>query len=384
MINIGIIGYGYWGPNLVRNFAETAGATVAAVADLDTAKLELVRRRFPAVKTTTNFQDLLADSSIDAIAVATPDHWHALMTVMGCQAGKDVYVEKPASHNLVEGRRMVEAARKYNRIVQIGTQRRSAPHVRDAIEHVHSGAIGKVGLARAWIHQKRSIDVSGEPQPVPSGIDYGLWQGPAPDRPFIPNRFHYNWHWFWNWGTGELGNNGIHGLDVARWGLGEDAPVRVGSGGGIYLFQGIEVPDTQIVTWEFPETSLVWEHRMWSQHGLEGSGFGIAFYGDQGTVIVDGKGWRVEDGKAAGGNATGDQALHIANFLDCIKSRNKPNADIEIGHLSTRLCHLGNIAHRVGRKLTFDAQTETFPNDSEANALLMREYSSRFEMPSQV
>jgi predicted dehydrogenase len=211
-----------------------------------------------------------------------------------------------------------------------------------------------------------------------------MWQGPAPDRPFMSNRFHYNWHWFWNWGTGELGNNGIHGLDVARWGLGVDAPIAVSSGGGKYVFDDDqEVPDTQIVTWEFPKTCISWEHRMWSKHGTEGDSFGIAFYGDKGTLIVDAKQWRVEDGPKAGGTSSDELGKHVQNFLDCVRSREKPNADIEIGHLSTRLCHLGNIAHRLGRKLTFDGAREAF-TDPEANKLLGREYSQRFEMPSQV
>ncbi|MEO6809657.1 MAG: gfo/Idh/MocA family oxidoreductase, partial [Isosphaeraceae bacterium] len=176
-------------------------------------------------------------------------------------------------------------------------------------------------------------------------------------------------------------------VDVARWGLGVDAPTTVSSGGGLYVFDGLEVPDTQVVTWNFPEkkTSIVWEHRMWSTHGLDGSGFGIAFYGDKGTVIIDSKSWRVEDGPKGGGSAKVEQqAAHIANFLDCVKTRKAPHAEIEIGHASTRLCHLGNIAHRLGKTLTFDAKTESFPNEPEANNLLSREYSSRFEMPSQV
>ena len=337
-------------------------------------------------RTEKDFRRLLDDKSIDAVTIATPDHWHALLAVLACQAGKDVYVEKPASHNMVEGRRMVEAARKYKRIVQLGTQWRSTPHVDEAIAQVRGGGIGKVGMARAWIHQKRENIGHGKPGPVPAGVDYAMWQGPAPDRPFYPNRFHYKWHWFWHWGTGELGNNGVHGVDVARWGLGVDAPIAVSSGGGKYVFDDDqEVPDTQLVTWEFPGACLAWEHRMWSKHPTEGSGFGIAFYGDKGTLIIDDHGWRIEDGDGSKGKRSRDdgQAQHVQNFLDCVKSREKPNADIEIGHLSTRLCHLGNIAYRTGKKLTFDAANESF-HDAAADSLLAREYSSRFEMPSQV
>jgi predicted dehydrogenase len=390
-IRFAIIGVRGRGAELARGFATCQDVEVAAVCDIDDAvfaksvsDVEQVSGKAP--KTEKDFRRLLDDKHIDAVAVATPDHWHALITVMACQAGKDVYCEKPASHNVVEGRRMVEAARKYKRVVQLGTQRRSAEFVKDAVSFVHSGGIGKVGLARAWIHQKRVNIGHGKPGPVPPGVDYAMWQGPAPDRPFMANRFHYNWHWFWNWGTGEVGNNGIHGVDVARWGLGVDAPLRVASGGGKYLFDDDqEVPDTQVVTWEFPDAAIVWEHRMWSTHGLEGSGYGTAFYGELGTVVIDDKrGWYVEDGPKAGGKATESQGPHLANFLECIRTRNAPNAEIEIGHASTRLCHLGNIAHRVGRKLTFDGTAETFRDDAEANALLAREYSSRFEMPSHV
>jgi predicted dehydrogenase len=391
---VAIIGVRGRGNELAHEFASNSGSEVVALCDIDDASfarpvrtVEKVTGKAP--RTEKDFRRLLDDKEIDAIAVATPDHWHALMTVMGCQAGKDVYCEKPVSHNVVEGRRMVQAARKYNRVVQAGTQRRSMPHVQEAINRVQSGEIGKVGMARAWIHQQRKPIGPGTPAPIPAGVDYEMWQGPAPDRPFMSNRFHYNWHWFWNWGTGEIGNNGIHGNDVARWGLGVDAPIAVVSGGGNYLFDDREVPDTQIVTFEFPNSCLVWEHRLWSTHGTERMGFGIGFYGDKGTLLVDANRWRIEDpdggGKPVeGAKASGSASPHIQNFLDCIKSREKPNADIEIGHLSTRLCHLGNIAQRVGRKLTFDAATESFPNDPEANKLLSREYSRRFEMPSQV
>ena len=391
-VRVGVIGLHGRGTDHAQMFASNPGAEVVAVCDVDEATFErpvkiVQERTGKTPRVEKDFRRLLDDKTIDAVTIATPDHWHALMTVMAAQAGKDVYVEKPVSHNVVEGRRMVEAARKYKRVVQAGTQRRSAPFVEEGIAQVHAGAIGKVGMARAWIHQKRVNIGHGKPAPVPPGVDYAMWQGPAPERPFYPNRFHYNWHWFWNWGTGELGNNGIHGVDVARWGLGVDAPLAVSSGGGKYLFDDDqEVPDTQIVTWEFPTACLVWEHRMWSSHPMEGSGFGIAFYGDKGTLVIGEKNWRIEDGdeKSPRGHAGKDgQSQHVQNFLDCVKNRSAPNADIEIGHLSTRLCHLGNIAFRLGRKLTFDGAREAF-HDPEANRLLAREYGSRFEMPSQV
>ena len=389
-VRVAVIGLRNRGTDLVRLFAANPGTQVAAVCDVDDAMfakpIEAVQKiTNTAPSTEKDFRRLLDDKTIDAVAIATPDHWHAILTVLACQAGKDVYVEKPASHNVVEGRRMVEAARKYNRIVQLGTQRRSTPDVQEAIEHVRSGALGKVAMARVWTHQKRISIGHGQPAPVPAGIDYAMWQGPAPDRPYHANRMHYNWHWFWNWGTGELGNNGIHGVDVARWGLGADAPIAVSSGGGKYVFDDDqETPDTQTTTWEFPGTCIAYEHRIWSNHGTEGELFGIAFYGEKGTLIIGEKGWRVEQGDGAHGKASADgQARHVQNFLDCVKSRQKPDADIETGHLSTRLCHLGNIAFRTGKKLTFDAEHESF-HDSQADSLLSREYSKRFEMPSHV
>jgi predicted dehydrogenase len=390
-VRIAVIGVRSRGSDLARLFAADPGAEVAAICDIDDAMLE---KPLKAVETKTgkrpraekDFRRLLDDKTIDAIAVAAPDHWHALMTVMGCQAGKDVYVEKPISHNIVEGRRMVEAARKYDRIVQAGTQRRSTPYVIEAIEHVRSGGLGRLIMARVWAHGKRVSIGKGQPGEVPAGVDYNLWQGPAPDRPFYPNRFHYNWHWFWNWGTGELGNNGIHCVDVARWGLGVDpsAPVVVSAGGGKYFFDDDqETPDTQIVTWEFPESCLVYEHRIWSNHPTDGDTFGIAFHGEKGTLIIGSGGWRVEEGDGAHGKGGDGQAAHVHNFLDCIRSRQAPNAEIERLHHSTRLCHLGNIAFRTGKKLTFDSAQEVF-HDPDADALLSRDYSSRFEMPSQV
>ena len=389
-VRLGVIGVRGRGTELAEGFCKGEGAEVVALCDIDDAAfarplgiVEKLSGKAPRVE--KDFRKLLDDKGIDAVVVATPDHWHAILTVMACQAGKDVYVEKPVSHNVVEGRKMVEAARKYGRIVQAGTQRRSAGYVREAVGHVHSGAIGKVAFARAWHFRKREPIGRGKVGPVPEGVDYAMWQGPAPDRPFMANRFHYNWHWFWNWGTGELGNNGIHCVDVCRWGLKVDAPIAVSSGGGKYILDDDqEVPDTQFVTWDFPEASLVYEHRMWSERPLEGADFGMAFYGENGTVLIDSKGWRVEDGAKAGGPATDPQAAHLANFLACVKSREAPNAEIETGHLSTRLCHLGNIAHRVGRRLTFDAGREAFVEDAEADKLLTREYGPRFRMPQVV
>ena len=348
------------------------------------AALEALAKKQTAVpKVEKDVRKVLDDKTVTALVVAAPDHWHALATVWACQADKHVYVEKPCSHNLVEGRRMVQAARKHKRVVQVGTQRRSAEHVLAAREFIQAGKLGKVPFARAWIAGNRPTIGKKADAPIPKGVDYSLWLGPAKDRPFNPNHFHYNWHWFWEYGTGELGNNGIHGLDVARFVLGLDAPTRVTSGGGKHFYDDDqETPDTQVATFDFPGCTLVWEHRIWAKTGLEGEPFGIALYGEKGTLVFNSKGWEVKDGVTAGHKqAGGPEAAHVKNFLDGIRDGKPQNADIEEGHKSTRLCHLGNIACRLGRTLKFDAATETIPGDAEANKLLGREYRAPFVLP---
>jgi predicted dehydrogenase len=342
-----------------------------------------------APKVVKDLRKVNDDPAVHAVVVATPDHWHALATVWACQARKDVYVEKPISHNLVEGRRMVEAARRYERVVQVGTQRRSAAHVAAAAQLVREGRLGKVPFARAWIAGNRKTIGRKADAPVPAGVDYDLWQGPAPARPFNPNRFHYNWHWHWDYGTGELGNNGIHGLDTARWVLGLDAPVRITCGGGKYFYEDDQqTPDTQVATFDFPTCALTWEHRIWSRTGLAGEGFGVILYGEKGTLVFDRRGWHVEDGLGPVAKLTERQSEmerpHLRNFLDRVRDRRKPNADVEEGHKSTRLCHLGNIALRVGRTLRFDAASEKVVGDPEANRLLGRAYRRPFVMPERV
>jgi predicted dehydrogenase len=319
---------------------------------------------------------------VTALVVAAPDHWHALATIWACQADKHVYVEKPCSHNLVEGRRMVEAARRRNRVVQMGTQRRSATHLGSAAELIRSGRLGRVPFARSWIAGNRPSIGRRADCPPPRGVNYDLWLGPAPLRPFNPNRFHYNWHWNWDYGTGELGNNGIHGLDVVRALLNLDAPNRVcAAGGKLYYEDDQQTPDTQVVTFDFPGTTVIWEHRIWSRTGLEGQSWGVILYGARGTLTFNDRGWQVADGIEASDRPGQAERPHLRNFLDCIRSGRRPNADIEEGHKSTRLCHLGNIAYRTGRALTFDARTETCTGDAEANRLLARTYREPFVLP---
>ena len=393
-IILGLIG----GRNQGRGVALNAikdGAEIKTFCDLDDAilgkvgpQLEELQKKRPG--TCKDFRQLLDDKDIDAVIIATPDHWHSIQTILACQAGKDVYIEKPLSQTIHEGQRMREAARKYKRVVQVGTQRRSAVHIRSAVEYATSGKLGKICVIKAWITQLRQSIGNPPDGTPPPGVDYDVWLGPAPSRPFNPMRFHYNWRFFWDYGNSELGNQGVHMLDVGMWviekmrGLNDCLPRRVSANGGIYwLNDAKEVPDTQIVTYDYGDLMLVWEMQSFQQyHSLEGSTAGTAFYGTEGTLIVDGDGWNVtfKDGSPgpAGKDAGGS---HTANFLECIRSRQQPNADIEIGRLSTTICHLGNISYRLGRDLRFDSKTETFGDDLVANAWLTKQYRSPYTLP---
>jgi predicted dehydrogenase len=386
-IVLGVIGLRGRGKDLLGGFSSFDDVEVAWLCDPDLnvvpKALEVLnkkQKRQP--KVVQDMRKVFSDKDVHAVVVATPDHWHALATVWACQAGKHVYVEKPVSHNLVEGRRMVEAARRYDRVVQVGTQRRSAAYLARAAECVRSGKLGKVPFARAWIAGNRKSIGRKPDGKAPQKVDYNLWLGPAPQRPFNPNRFHYNWHWHWDYGTGELGNNGIHGLDLVRWLLALDAPRRISSGGGKFFYDDDQqTPDTQICTFDFASTSVVWEHRIWAKTGVRGLSFGVELVGEKGTLVIDGKGWHVENGPKIEEKATPFEHAHLRNFLECIRYRRRPNADIEEGHKSTRLCHLGNVAFRLGRTLKFDPTTQTIPSDAEANRMLGRSYRKGFVLP---
>jgi predicted dehydrogenase len=384
--------------NQGRNDALSAikqGGVFKTLCDVDDAILAKVGPEIQAAQnrapgSVKDFRRVLDDKDIDAVVIATPDHWHAIPTILACQAGKDVYIEKPLSQTIHEGHLMRDAARKYNRVVQVGTQRRSEEHVRDAVEYVASGKLGRVCLVKAWITQVRESIGNPPDGTPPPGVDYDMWLGPAPKRPFNPNRFHYTWRFFWDYGNTELGNQGVHMLDVAMWGIqklrGQEhcLPSHVANNSGIYwLHDAKEVPDTQALTYDFGDLLLVWEmHSFQNHHPIERRYAGTAFYGTDATLIVEDDGWSVfgnknevvASGKAAGGSHTG-------NFLECIKSRQRPHADVEIGRLSTTICHLGNISCRLGRDVHFHPKTETFGTDYGASALLTKEYRKPYTLP---
>jgi predicted dehydrogenase len=387
-IVLALMGTNGRGAALAHGFAALDDVEIAYICDVDERAIvrgvEAARRgqrRDP--KGERDVRRVLEDKDVDALVIAAPDHWHGPATILACAAGKHVYVEKPASHNPREGELMIAAARKYRRVVQVGTQRRSLPQIIEAIQKVRAGAIGRVLFSRGWYNNSRPSIGHGKPAPVPAWLDYDLWQGPAPERPYRDNLLHYNWHWFWHWGTGELGNNGIHALDLCRWGLGVDAPLRVTAGGGKYRYDDDqETPDTHVVTFDFGDRSITWEGRSWHRRGFEGSMFGVAFYGEGGSLVSDGAGYKLfdpQDKLVEEQRGSVSDAPHLVNFLNAIRNGERLNAEIEEGHRSTLLCHLGNIAYRTGHTLHLDAKSHRIVGDRAAQALWKRDYRKGWE-----
>jgi predicted dehydrogenase len=344
-------------------------------------------------KPETDFRRVLENRDVDAVTIAAPDHWHALMTIWACQAGKDVYVEKPVSHNIVEGRRMIEAARRYNRVVAVGTQRRSGALLAKAVQFLRDGGLGTVYAGKTIVYRFRDPIGVAANGAVPPGVHYDLWLGPAPERPFNDNHFHYHWHWFWEYGTSDLGNTGVHSLDAVRWLLGKQEHPRTAYSSGGLREAGAPTdqvtPNTQQAAFQYADgTELHCEVRNWFSGPAEA----------QGLYIFGSKGWmKVGDDKAqvflgrkndSGPTLTSDEKpdagqAHFENFIGCVRSRQPQNlkAGIEDGHLSTTLCHLGNISYRLGRSVTFDGAAERFVGDQEADRLLGRTYRAPYVLP---
>jgi predicted dehydrogenase len=388
-IRVGVAGIRGRGGGLIKEFHDLDSVQVVALCDVDRSVLDKRVKEFTdrneKVAAYGDYRRMLEDKSIDIVAVATPDHWHVPIAAASVIAGKDVYVEKPVCHTIAEGRYLVKLARKHGRIVQHGTQSRSSEGIREGIEYLKTGELGKIRMAKAINHQLRGPIGHFPDTEVPPGVNYDLWLGPAPKRPFNKNRFHYNWHWFWDYGTGDIGNDGIHQIDIARWGLGVGMPKAVScSGTQLFYDDDHETPDTQIATFEYDDAYLMFEMRLWTPYPLEGHDNGDVFYGDNGTLSIGRKGWQVtfKDGKAGPGGPRG-RYLHAVNFIKAVRSRKASdlNADVEVGYRSAVLCHMGNIAMRVGRRLRFDTQNERFIDDAEANTYLTKHYRQGFELP---
>jgi predicted dehydrogenase len=370
------------GRSLAVSFARMPNVEIKYVCDVDTNRIEsgvkvIEDEKKPSPQGVTDFRRILDDNSVDALVCAAPNHWHGPATILACQAGKHVYVEKPCCHNPAEGEMMIEAARKHRRAVQVGTQRRSGGGFQAAVKALQDGAIGRVYLAKAAYNNVRGSIGTGKPGTPPDSLNYDLWQGPAPRAPYVDNRIHYNWHWFWQWGNGELGNNGVHTIDICRWGLNVDFPTRVTSSGGRYRYQDDQqTPDANTVCFEFADRKqIVWQglscHR--------GTDDFVAFFGENGSLHLDANGgYRILDERRKevaekSGLVRGDRE-HIANFLSAIRNDQplKLNAEIEIGHASTLLCHLGNIAQRTTGSIQCGPKGRIL--DEDAMKLWRRDY----------
>ena len=438
-VRVAICGTRGRGVDHIHGFAKVSNAQIVALCDVDENILnqrlaDVEKLGIPKPKPYTDLRKLLEDKDIDAVSIATPNHWHSLQAIWTVQAGKDVYVEKPCSHNTFEGRQLVAAVKKYNRICQHGSQWRSNPSMMDAMKHLTDGTIGDVYMARGLCYKWRASIGHAPEEPVPAGVHYDLWTGPAPMKPFTKNRFHYNWHWIWDTGNGDIGNQAIHEIDIARAGLGVDFPTQVSAIGAHFMFKDDqETPNTLAATYMFESSDgkpkmMEIEVRHWiTNHEAEiGTGaygasgvppagltekksadkkpasqaaslgpkdaktntIGNIFYGSNGYLAVDGydayKTWltgEVEPGPS--GKKSGD---HYANFIDCVRSRRAEDihSPIAEAHKSTTLVHLANASYRLGRSLRFDPKTEQVLNDDEANAMLKGTYRSPYTVPDQI
>jgi predicted dehydrogenase len=441
-INLAVIGIHGRGMDLAGGFASIPGVRIKTLCDIDE---NLFDERVKKIGEIQNFEPgteydlrrVLEDKDVDAVVIAAPNHWHALATIWACQAGKHVYVEKPCSHNIWEGRKMIEAARKYKRLVSVGFQNRSINNVRQAMKFLHDGKLGEIYMARGlcfkprdslgkcpdglgtgknyeyWVWGEKGINFDSD---YMSRVHYDMWLGPAPERPFNYNRFHYNWHWHWDYGNGDIGNQGPHQFDVARWGINKNEhPVKIHSCGGYFAFDSAqETPNTQAATFEYSDGKILqFEVRGLYTNGESAIASGQAtskqedikignlFYGTEGWMSVDGSTWKTYFGRndepgpssvtvepsadpmvLTGAGAEG----HYGNFIGALRSGKKEDltCDIEVGYMSTALPHLANISYRLGRKLTFDGAKEKFVDDTAADEMLTRRYRAPYVVPESV
>ncbi len=398
-----VMGVNSRGGVLAQSFAKAEGCDVAYICDVDQRAIGRAIKGVTDTVTTSSPQgvvdvrEVLDNPDIDVLVIAAPDHWHAPAAIMALQAGKHVYVEKPCSYNPHEGEMLVEAQKRYNRVVQMGNQQRAALESQQIIDAIREGIIGRAYYGRAWYANTRGSIGTGKPAPAPDWLNYDLWQGPAPRVPYRDNVIHYNWHWFWHWGTGEICNNGAHEIDICRWALGVDYPVRVTSAGGRYHFKDDwEFYDTQVVSFDFEGgKTITWDGRSCNGYPVEGRGRGASVHGEYGTVILDRGGYVVYDqdnrevwrrtrtaGEATldirGGGGLTD--YHIANMLSVIRNGGTQFSPIDEGHKSTLLCHLGNIAQHTGHSLRCDPSNGHIVNSEEAMRMWSREYAPGWEV----
>ena len=398
-IRVAVLGMNGRGKSHVKGFMALENVEVATLCDPDMDVLKKRQTEFKEtydkkVKIVQDLRKVNDDKNIDVVSIATCNHWHSLATIWACQAGKDVYVEKPASHNIWEGRKMVEAATKYDRIVQNGVQLRSSPALQEAVQHLRDGLIGDVYMARGLVFRWRADIGDKGFEPVPDGLDYDLWLGPAQERPFTRNLVHYNWHWHWDFGNGDVGNQGIHETDMCMWGLDVGLPEKITAMGGKFLWDDCkETPEVLTSTYLYPDEKkmLQFEVRHWNTNYEDGVKVGNIFYGKDGYMLI--KGYSKYETYLSVGREkyepgpSGDQGGdHYANFIDAVRAHDKSilNGPVETAHLSSALAHLGNISYRLGRQLDFNPSQERFVNDDEANAMLKRKYRKPYVVPNRV
>jgi len=411
VVRVAVVGVRGQGNSHIKEYVKMADVEVAAICDVDESVLkqrcdEVEKAAGKKPKEYMDIRKLLEDKTIDAVSIATPNHWHSLMGIWACQAGKDVYVEKPCSHSYWEGKQLVAAARKYNRIMQHGTNSRSTVALREAMQKLREGVIGDVYMARGLCFKWRDTIGKKPDEPAPQGVNYDLWLGPAPARAFNPNRFHYNWHWNWDYGNGDIGNQGIHEMDICRWGLGVGLPARVFSMGGHFMFDDDQVtPNTMVANLEFNKNGkkvmIVFEVRHWMSNNEAGIGqktdsrgnfdsncIGNLFYGSEGYMAIEGyNSYKTFLGrKQEPGPSRREGGSNYENFIKAVRSRKREdlNADIEEGHLSSALMHLANISYRVGRSFEFDPAREQIVKDTQANTMLRDKYRAPFVVPEKV
>jgi predicted dehydrogenase len=395
-VRLAVLGVNGRGADHIGGFSNLKNVEVAVLCDPDEnvsrkRAAEFEKKYGRPVRTETDLRRVFDDKHIDAVSIATPNHWHALATIWACQAGKDVYVEKPGSHNFFEGRKMIEAAARYNRIVQHGVQLRSSVAIQEAVRKLREGVIGKVYMGRALIYRWRPSIGHLPDEPVPAGLDYDIWLGPAQKRPFSHRYVHYNWHWQWDFGNGEIGNQGVHELDMCLWGLGVQFPRQISASGGKFLWDDDkQTPEILSASYLFPEQDKVMEVevRHWFTNQEDAVTVGNIFYGSEGYLLI--KGYDAYETylgpKRERGPARREGGDHYANFIQAVRSRNKGelNAPVETAHYAAGIAHLGNISYRVRRRLEFDPAAAKFVNDPEADKLLTRDYRQPFAVPEKV
>ncbi|MBM3496200.1 MAG: Gfo/Idh/MocA family oxidoreductase [Armatimonadetes bacterium] len=394
-VRIGLIGCGGMGRGDLQTFLANPEVDCPIVCDVDDrqaarARAVVEEARNATPDTVRDFRRVIERKDVDAVLVATPDHWHALPTVLACQAGKDVYVEKPLATSIAEGRAMLEATKRHSRVVQMGTQWRSGEHFREAVEFVRSGKLGKIRFVRCWAYHDWLGAIGSPPDAdPPASVDYDLWLGPTPKRPFNPNRFHFNFRWFWDYAGGLMTDWGVHLINIVLWAMGTEPPKTITSSGGKYVLDdNSETPDTQIAVYDFPTYALIWEHQVQCGVGMNDRPWGIWFSGTEGTLILNDAGWEIisEPKKqtlvaAKHGGSPDARPAHVRNFLDCMRSRQQPVENLEFGHFVSSVAHLGNIALRSSAKIVWDAKNERVTNDRKADRLVGVPYRKPWTLP---